>query len=98
MRVINCFCDLCPCTGCWLHSTGGGCGGQEVGAHQSREACSQLHDGHTADKAGKVLQGEQQDWGAVPCGVDLWMGMMVGGRCQHLWVRVPQVPLVEEGV
>lgn len=38
-----------------LHGAAGGGGLEEAGADPGGEACSQLHDGHTAYKAGKHL-------------------------------------------
>lgn len=42
-----------PHAGGWLHGARGGRSGPETGAHQSREACAQLHDGYAAHQAGK---------------------------------------------
>lgn len=43
-------------TGGRLHRPGGCGGGQEAGADQSREACSQLHDGLPHHQEGKEQQ------------------------------------------
>ena len=42
--------------GCWVHGPAGGGGLAEAGADQGGEACTQLHDGHTAHQTGKVKE------------------------------------------
>ena len=38
-----------------MHGAAGGGGVPEAGADQSRETCSQLHDGHPAHQEGKLI-------------------------------------------
>ena len=49
------FNKRCFATGSRLYSAGGRRGCQKVWAHQSWEACAQLHDGHSALQKGPHL-------------------------------------------